>query len=71
MRIHVNQSALKHGILEDEIRAIISYPMLRCAVRSRMDPEAAVFVFVGRLDNEPWLEVVAESVEDITREVCG
>lgn len=69
MRIHINQSALKHGILEDEIRAIISYPALRYAVTSRMDPAAAVFVFVGQLENEPWLEVVAENVEDTTWEV--
>ncbi|MFB7876621.1 hypothetical protein ACFC06_15310 [Nocardia sp. NPDC056064] len=69
MRILINQSALKHGILEDEIRAIISYPALRYAVTSRMNPDAAVFVFVGRLENEPWLEVVAENVEDATWEV--
>ncbi|MFD6389278.1 hypothetical protein ACWF9G_05320 [Nocardia sp. NPDC055029] len=69
MRIHVNQSALKHGILEDEIRAIISYPALRYAVKSRTAPEAFVFVFVGRLENEPWLEVVAENVEDVSWEV--
>jgi hypothetical protein len=38
-------------------------PLLRYAITTAALPEADAYMFVGRVNNEPWIEVAAEDVD--------
>jgi len=69
VRIVVNASALAHGIAADEIRAVITYSLLRYRISSRIYPDAINTMFIGRIDNEPYIEVAAENISNDEWEV--
>ncbi|MFI1241490.1 hypothetical protein [Nocardia salmonicida] len=60
MRIIILECAKQHSVTEDEIRAVLSYPVFRIRVAPRQvgaDP----YLFIGKYDeNEPLFEVVAD-----------
>jgi len=49
----------QHSITDDEIRAIIAFPLLRYGITTAY-PEADTYMFGGRVKDEPWIEVAAE-----------
>lgn len=55
-------SALRHGIGLDEIRATVEYPQLTYVMDSRLFEGIEVHTFIGRRGREAWIEVVAEPV---------
>ncbi|MFE3618380.1 hypothetical protein [Streptomyces anulatus] len=60
MQITILASATKHGIDAAEITAIMTYPILRVAIRARRD-DAALVLHIGALaDSEPHIEVIAD-----------
>ncbi|MBH0776201.1 hypothetical protein [Nocardia bovistercoris] len=62
-RITIVESARKHGISDDEIRAVVSYPMLRTRLTQRL-PETLPYPFIGNFDqDEPPIEVIADLVD--------
>ncbi|MFE3444702.1 hypothetical protein ACFXNW_16865 [Nocardia sp. NPDC059180] len=63
MRITILECARKHGITEQEIRAVVSYPLLRVQVTPRL-PGAVPHLFIGNFDEgEPLLEIIADLVD--------
>lgn len=64
VRIEGLPSAWQHSITAAEIRAVISYPLLRYTITTVAHPEAATYMFVARVNNEPWIEVAAEDDGD-------
>lgn len=64
MRITIINSARKHGITDEEIRNVVSFPMARYRIRSRRDPTARVFRILGAEDHGPDIEVIAEELGD-------
>ncbi|MGQ4601375.1 hypothetical protein [Nocardia sp. R6R-6] len=63
MRITILKCAKRHGVMEDEIRAALSYPVLRMRIAPRQDGTDP-YLFIGSYDeNEPLLEVIADLVE--------
>ncbi|MBF6097312.1 hypothetical protein IU510_04365 [Nocardia cyriacigeorgica] len=60
MRITILECARKHGITEQEIRAVVSYPLLRVHITPRL-PGAVPHLFIGNFDeDEPLLEIIAD-----------
>ena len=59
MRIEILPIAWQHSITEDEIRAIITYPLLRYGITTAY-PEADTYMFIGKINNQPWIEVASE-----------
>jgi hypothetical protein len=60
VRIEILPSARKHGILDAEIRAVISYPEIRVGLVARFE-NAYPVLFIGRAaDNNPHIEVIAD-----------
>ncbi|MGV9795189.1 hypothetical protein [Gordonia sp. NPDC003422] len=68
MQVNVYGSAYRHGITDDEIRATIAYPLIRYAITTEFE-DADTYMFVGRIDNEPWIEVAAEDRDGDSWEV--
>lgn len=64
VRIEILPAGWQNSLTGDEIRAIITYPLLRYAITTAY-PDADTYMFVGRIDNEPWIEVAAEDEEGI------
>jgi hypothetical protein len=59
-------TAWQHSITGDEIRAVISYPLLRYGITTAY-PDADTYMFVGnKINNEPWIEVAAEDEDGHT-----
>ena len=59
-------TAWQHSIAGDEIRAGISYPLLRYGITTAY-PDADTYMFVGGgIDNEPWIEIAAEDEDGHT-----
>lgn len=44
---------------------MITFPLLRYAITTAY-PDADTYMFVGRIENEPWIEVGAEDVDGET-----
>lgn len=65
MRIAILPTGWQHSITADEIRAIITNPLLRFAITT-VYPDANTYMFVGRINSQPWIEVGAEDVDGIT-----
>lgn len=65
MRIEAQPTAWQHSITGEEIRAILAFPLLRYAITTTY-PDADTYMFIGRIDNEPWIEVAAEDVDGLT-----
>ncbi|BBZ39405.1 hypothetical protein [Mycobacterium conspicuum] len=65
MRIRCLPTAWQHGITGDEIRAVISFPLLRYGITTAY-PDADTYMFVGAMNNEPWIEVAAEDEDGHT-----
>ncbi|GFG75415.1 hypothetical protein MBOT_27800 [Mycobacterium botniense] len=66
VRIECLPSAWQHSITSDEIRAVISYPLLRYGITT-VYADADTYMFVGnRVNNEPWIEVAAEDQDGHT-----
>lgn len=59
VRIEILPHAWQHSITGDEMRAVISYPLLRYAIITPY-PDADSYMFVGQVGQEPWIEVAAE-----------
>jgi hypothetical protein len=60
VRITILECAGKHGITEEEIRAVVSYPLLRTQLTPRL-PEAVPYLFIGNFDeDQPLIEVIAD-----------
>jgi hypothetical protein len=59
VRIGCLPHAWQHSITGVEIRAVITYPLLRCAITTAY-PDAETYMFIGRVEREPWIEVGAE-----------
>lgn len=63
MQITILECAKRHGIAEDEIRAVLSYPVFRIRIAPRQEG-ADPYLFIGSYDeNEPLLEVIADLVD--------
>ena len=65
VRIRCLPTAWQHGITGDEIRAVTSYPLLRYGITTAY-PDADTYMFVGAMNNEPWIEVAAEDEDGHT-----
>jgi hypothetical protein len=65
VRIRCLPTAWQHGITGDEIRAVISFPLLRYGITTAY-PDADTYMFVGAMNNEPWIEVAAEDEDGHT-----
>lgn len=65
VRILCAPTAWQHGITGDEIRATITYPLLRYGITTAF-PDAETYMFVSRIGNEPWIEVAAEDEDGDT-----
>lgn len=65
MRIAILWTALKNGITEAEIRAIINHYELRISIPTRQEGiEADDYFYVGRAaDNEPHIEIIADHID--------
>jgi hypothetical protein len=59
VRIECLPHAWQHSITGDEIRAVVMYPLLRYVITTAY-PDAETYMFVGRIEREPWIEVGAE-----------
>lgn len=59
MRIEPLPTAWQHSITGDEIRTVISYPLLRYGITTAY-LDADTYMFVGKIDDQPWIEVAAE-----------
>ena len=69
MRIEIRPSALDHLITEDEIRAVVSFPVLRAIIAARREGAMPV-LFIGPVaDNQPWIEVIADLADAAVAEV--
>ncbi|UVF78209.1 hypothetical protein [Gordonia mangrovi] len=68
MQVNVYRSAYRHGITDDEIRATIAHPLIRYAITTEFE-DADTYMFVGRIANEPWIEVAAEDRDGDSWEV--
>lgn len=62
MRVECQPTAWRHGITGDEIRTIITFPLLRYAITT-IFPMAETFMLICRVDQQPWIEVAAEDVD--------
>jgi hypothetical protein len=65
VEIECQPTAWQYSVTGDEIRAIITYPLLRYGITTT-HPDADTYMFIGRINNEPWIEVAAEDVDGIT-----
>jgi hypothetical protein len=65
VRIEILPHAWQHSIAGDEMRAVISYPLLRYAIITPY-PDADSYMFVGQVGQEPWIEVAAEDEDGET-----
>lgn len=68
MRIEYLPTAWQHSITGAEIRAVISHPLLRYAITTAY-PDADTYMFIGRIGNEPWIEVGAEDEDGLVWDV--
>lgn len=61
MRFEILPSATKHSITDAEIRTAIAYPVLRITLKPRRYDIATLPVLhIGRIDNQPHIEVIAD-----------
>ncbi|GAA4676674.1 hypothetical protein GCM10023197_35630 [Gordonia humi] len=67
--IRFNESAFRHGITPDEIRAVIEFPRYRSRAVSRRDPWREVYLIIGQIDREALIEVAAELTPEPAWEV--
>lgn len=58
MQIEIIASARKHGITDDEIRSTVTYP--RRAVKGVNSTLGLAVLFIGQIDNEPLIELLAQ-----------
>jgi len=65
VRIKPLPTAWQHSITGDEIRAVISFPLLRYGITTAY-ADADTYMFIGGMENEPWLEIAAEDEGGIT-----
>lgn len=64
VRITITESARRHNITDDEIRAVVSYPLLRLHLIPRREG-ADPYLFIGKFDeDEPLIEVIADLFDD-------
>lgn len=59
-KIVIYRSARRHFILDQEIRGVVSYPLVRYHSASRLMGHTQVVVFIGGSAVGPWIEVVGE-----------
>lgn len=59
-KIVVYESARRHFVLDEEMRNVVSYPIVRYRSASRIFRGVQVSVFIGGLERGPLIEVVAE-----------
>jgi hypothetical protein len=62
VKVVITRSARRHGITEDEIRAVLAHPIVRYRVVPRLAPEAEVFRAVGDPHDGGIVEIVAEDL---------
>jgi hypothetical protein len=65
VRIKVLPTGWQHSITGDEIRAVISYPLVRYGITTAY-PDADTYMFVARIESQPWIEVAAEDEDGHT-----
>ncbi|WP_100483133.1 hypothetical protein [Mycobacteroides abscessus] len=63
MRIEIIPTGWQHSITGDEIRNVITHPLLRYAITTA-HPDADTYMFIGNTDNQPWIEVAAENEDE-------
>lgn len=56
-------SARRHGIADDEIRAVLEHPIVRYRLTPRSEPDAQLIRMVGDPHGGPLVEVVADQVD--------
>lgn len=56
-------SARRHGIADDEIRAVLEHPIIRYRLTPRFEPDAQLNRMVGDPHGGPLIEVVADQVD--------
>lgn len=59
-RVEIKPSALKWGVSESEIAAVVAYPMLRVTLAARMAGALPVLHIGPASENEPYLEVIVD-----------
>lgn len=69
VRIEIRPSALDHLISEDEIRTVVSFPVLRVIIAARREGAAPVLFIGPAADSQPWIEVIADLAETAVAEV--
>ncbi len=63
VRIEITSRARQHGITDDEIRSVVSFPVARQAIPARR-PLAELFLYVGAVDeHQPHIEVIADHTD--------
>ncbi len=60
MRIEIIPTGWQHSITGDEIRNVITHPLLRYAITTT-HPDADTYMFIGNINKQPWIEVAAEN----------
>ncbi|MCV7192412.1 hypothetical protein [Mycolicibacterium brumae] len=63
MRIKIAPSARQHGITDEEIRAVVTFPIARQAIPARRY-HADLFLYAGSVnDHQPHIEVIADHID--------
>ena len=60
MQIKVIPSARAHGITDDEIRAVVSFYVVRVSLTPRVVGAQPFLYIAPAADDEPWIEVIAD-----------
>ncbi|MBE7194127.1 MAG: hypothetical protein INR66_16790 [Gordonia polyisoprenivorans] len=60
MRITVIPSAHAHGITDDEIRAVVSFYVVRISLTPRVVGTQPYLYIAPAAESEPWIEVIAD-----------
>ncbi|GAA5066909.1 hypothetical protein [Nocardia callitridis] len=60
MQIAILECTRRHGVTDDEIRAVLSYPVFRIRIAPRQEGSDP-YLFIGSYDeDEPLIEVIAD-----------
>lgn len=65
MRIIIKPTARKHSVTDHEMRSVIEHYEVRHPINASFDPQLNTYMYVGRIGNEPWLEVGTEETDQI------
>jgi hypothetical protein len=69
VEIVIRSSARAHLIVDEETRAVITYPVLRVGLAPRRANTTPVLFIGPAADNQPWIEVIADLLDPEVAEV--